>query len=165
MKVGIVGLGYVGLPLATAFAKKYKVMGFDINKNRVNQLNSGNDYTNELTKDQILESLGKSINFSYEENDLEDVDFFIISVPTPINKDKTPNLNPLKSASKTVAAYLKKSSIVVFESTVYPGVTEEICVPILEKGSGLKFNVDFHVGYSPERINPGDKEHTITKIK
>ena len=165
MKIAVIGLGYVGLPLAVAIAKKYHVIGFDINEKRVNQLNSGDDITNELTKNQVLELLGRSIYFSSKENDLKDVDFFIVTVPTPINNDKTPNLNPLKSASKTVATYLKKSSIVVFESTVYPGVTEDICVPILEKGSGLKFNVDFHVGYSPERINPGDKEHTITKIK
>jgi len=165
MKIGLIGLGYVGLPLAVAIAKKHQVIGFDINEKRVDKLNSGYDITNELTKDQILESLGKSIYFSSKENDLKDVDFFIVTVPTPINNDKTPNLNPVISASKTVAKYLKKGSIVVFESTVYPGVTEDICVPILEKGSGLKFNVDFHVGYSPERINPGDKEHTVTKIK
>jgi len=163
--VGIIGLGYVGLPLAVTFAKKHKVIGFDINEKRVNQLNSGEDSTNELTKDQVLKSLDKSIYFSSKEDDLKDVNFFIVTVPTPINKDKTPNLNPVISASKTVAKYLKKDSIVVFESTVYPGVTEDICVPILEKGSGLKFDVDFHVGYSPERINPGDKEHTVTKIK
>jgi len=163
--VGIIGLGYVGLPLAVTFAKKHKVIGFDINEKRVNQLNSGEDSTNELTKDQVLKSLDKSIYFSSKEDDLKDVNFFIVTVPTPINKDKTPNLNPVISASKTVAKYLKKDSIVVFESTVYPGVTEDICVPILEKGSGLKFNIDFYVGYSPERINPGDKEHTVTKIK
>jgi len=163
--VGIIGLGYVGLPLAVTFAKKHKVIGFDINEKRVNQLNSGEDSTNELTKDQVLKSLDKSIYFSSKEDDLKDVNFFIVTVPTPINKDKTPNLNPVISASKTVAKYLKKDSIVVFESTVYPGVTEDICVPILEKGSGLKFKEDFHVGYSPERINPGDKEHTVTKIK
>jgi len=165
MKIGLIGLGYVGLPLAVAIAKKHQVIGFDINEKRVDKLNSGYDSTNELTKDQILESLGKSIYFSSKENDLKDVDFFIVTVPTPINNDKTPNLNPVISASKTVAKYLKKGSIVVFESTVYPGVTEDICVPILEKGSGLKFKEDFHVGYSPERINPGDKEHTVTKIK
>ena len=165
MKIGLIGLGYVGLPLAVAIAKKHQVIGFDINEKRVDKLNSGYDSTNELTKDQILESLGKSIYFSSKENDLKDVDFFIVTVPTPINNDKTPNLNPVISASKTVAKYLKKDSIVVFESTVYPGVTEDICVPILEKGSGLKFKEDFHVGYSPERINPGDKEHTVTKIK
>ncbi len=164
-KIGIIGLGYVGLPLAVAIAKKHPVIGFDINKKRISELNSGLDSTNELTNEQVLESLGKDIKYTDSESHLESVNFFVITVPTPINKDKTPNLNPVISASKTVAKYLKKDSIVVFESTVYPGVTEDICVPILEKGSSLKFNADFHVGYSPERINPGDKEHTVTKIK
>jgi UDP-N-acetyl-D-galactosamine dehydrogenase len=164
-KIGIIGLGYVGLPLAVAIAKKYQVIGFDINKKRISELNSGLDSTNELTNEQVLESLGEDIKYTDSESHLESVNFFVVTVPTPINKDKTPNLNPVISASKTVAKYLKKDSIVVFESTVYPGVTEDICVPILEKGSGLKFDVDFHVGYSPERINPGDKEHTVTKIK
>ena len=163
--IGIIGLGYVGLPLAVAITKKHQVIGFDINKKRISELNSGLDSTNELTNEEILESLGKDIKFTDFESHLKGVNFFIVTVPTPINNDKTPNLNPVISASKTVAKYLKKGSIVVFESTVYPGVTEDICVPILEKGSGLKFNVDFHVGYSPERINPGDKEHTVTKIK
>ena len=164
-KIGVIGLGYVGLPLAIEFAKKHHVIGYDINKNRVKRLISGDDSTNELTKEQVLESLGKSINFYFQEGYLKGVDFFIVTVPTPINKDKTPNLNPVICASKTVAKYLKKGSIVVFESTVYPGVTEDICIPLLEKGSGLKFKEDFHVGYSPERINPGDKQHTVTKIK
>ena len=163
--IGIIGLGYVGLPLAVAIAKKYKVIGFDINKKRITELNSGLDSTNELANEQVLESLVKKIEFTNFEGQLESVNFFVVTVPTPINKDKTPNLKPVISASKTVAKYLKKGSIVVYESTVYPGVTEDICVPILEKESGLKFNVDFHVGYSPERINPGDKEHTVTKIK
>ncbi|MDA8657624.1 nucleotide sugar dehydrogenase [Flavobacteriaceae bacterium] len=163
--IGIIGLGYVGLPLAVAIAKKYQVIGFDINKKRISELNSGLDSTNELTNEQVLESLGKAIKYTDSESHLEGVNFFVVTVPTPINKDKTPNLSPVISASKTVSKYLKKGSIVVFESTVYPGVTEDICVPILEKGSGLKFNIDFHVGYSPERINPGDKEHTVTKIK
>ena len=163
--IGIIGLGYVGLPLAVAIAKKHQVIGFDINKKRISELNSGLDITNELTNEQVLESLGKDIKYTDSESHLESVNFFVVTVPTPINKDKTPNLSPVISASKTVSKYLKKDSIVVFESTVYPGVTEDICVPILEKGSGLKFNIDFHVGYSPERINPGDKEHTVTKIK
>jgi len=163
--IGIIGLGYVGLPLAVAIAKKHQVIGFDINKKRISELNSGLDSTNELTNEQVLESLGEDIKYTDSESHLESVNFFVVTVPTPINKDKTPNLNPVISASKTVAKYLKKDSIVVFESTVYPGVTEDICVPILEKGSGLKFKEDFHVGYSPERINPGDKEHTVTKIK
>ena len=164
-KIAIIGLGYVGLPLAVAMAKKNNLIGFDINKKRVSELNSGLDSTNELTKTQVLESLGKTIEYTNTESDLEKANFFIVTVPTPINKDKTPNLNSVISATKTVAKYLKKDSIIVFESTVYPGVTEDICVPILEQGSGLKYNDDFFVGYSPERINPGDKEHTVTKIK
>ena len=163
--IGIIGLGYVGLPLAVAIAKKHQVIGFDINKKRISELNSGLDNTNELTNEEVLESLGKAIKYTNSESHLKGVNFFIVTVPTPINNDKTPNLNPVISASKTVAKYLKKGSIIVFESTVYPGVTEDICVPILEEGSGLQFDVDFHVGYSPERINPGDKEHTVTKIK
>jgi UDP-N-acetyl-D-galactosamine dehydrogenase len=164
-EIAVIGLGYVGLPLAVAIAKKYQVIGFDINKKRISELNSGLDSTNELSNKEVLESLGKDIKYTDSESHLEGVNFFVVTVPTPINKDKTPNLNPVISASKTVSKYLKEGSIVVFESTVYPGVTEDICVPILEKGSGLKFNIDFHVGYSPERINPGDKEHTVTKIK
>ena len=163
--IGIIGLGYVGLPLAVAIAKKYQVIGFDINKKRISELNSGLDITNELTNEQVLESLGKDIKYTDSESHLESVNFFVVTVPTPINKDKTPNLTPVIRASETVSKYLKRGDIVVYESTVYPGVTEDICVPILEEGSGLKFNVDFHVGYSPERINPGDKEHTVTKIK
>ena len=164
-RVGIIGLGYVGLPLAVAIAKKYQVIGFDINKQRISELNSGIDSTNELTNEELQELPGGSIEFTNSESHLDYANFFIVTVPTPINKDKTPNLTPVIRASETVSKYLKRGDIVVYESTVYPGVTEEICVPILEEGSGLKFNVDFHVGYSPERINPGDKEHTVTKIK
>ncbi len=164
-KIGVIGLGYVGLPLAVEIAKHFQVIGFDINKKRVLELNSGLDSTNELTNEEVLESLGESLKYTNSESHLEKVNFFIVTVPTPINKDKTPNLNPLISASKTVSKYLKNGSIVVFESTVYPGVTEDICVPILEQESGLKYNDDFFVGYSPERINPGDKQHTLTKIK
>jgi len=163
--IGIVGLGYVGLPLAVEMVKKYNVVGFDINQDRIYQLNKGLDITNELTSNQVLNSLKLGITYSADSDQLSESKFFIVTVPTPINKDKTPNLNPVIRASKTVAKYLKKDSIVVFESTVYPGVTEEICVPFLEEGSGLKFKEDFHVGYSPERINPGDKQHTVTKIK
>ena len=164
-KIGIIGLGYVGLPLAIALAKKYQVVGFDINKKRINELNNGYDSTNELTSEQVKEHLNKNINYTNDESSLDDASFYIVTVPTPINKDKTPNLTPVIKASETVSKYLKKDDFVVYESTVYPGVTEEICVPILESGSGLKFNSDFFVGYSPERINPGDKEHTVTKIK
>ena len=164
-KIAVIGLGYVGLPLANALAEVYRVVGFDINKKRIKELNNGYDSTNELSSNQVNEYLNENIIYTSSENKLKEANFFIVTVPTPINDDKTPNLNPVISASKTVARYLKKDAVVVFESTVYPGVTEDICVPILEKGSGLKFNADFHVGYSPERINPGDKEHTVTKIK
>ena len=164
-KIGIIGLGYVGLPLATALAKKYQVVGFDINQKRINELNNGYDSTNELTSEQVKEQLNKNINFSNDQSSLDDASFYIVTVPTPINKDKTPNLNPVINASETVSKCLKKDDIVVYESTVYPGVTEDICIPMLELGSGLKYNLDFFVGYSPERINPGDKEHTVTKIK
>lgn len=164
-KIGVIGLGYVGLPLAVEIAKHFQVIGFDINKKRILELNSGLDSTNELTNEEVLGSHGETLKYTNSESHLEKVNFFIVTVPTPINKDKTPNLNPLISASKTVSKYLKNRSIVVFESTVYPGVTEDICVPILEQESGLKYNDDFFVGYSPERINPGDKQHTVTKIK
>tara|TARA_A100001011_G_C14320535_1_gene850373 strand:- start:4063 stop:5325 length:1263 start_codon:yes stop_codon:yes gene_type:complete len=164
-KLGIIGLGYVGLPLAVTMAKKYNTLGFDINKKRIDELNSGYDNTNELSPDQVKKYLRKSILYTYEEKELFDVNFYIITVPTPINSDKSPDLRLIISATKTVSKYLKNEDIVVFESTVYPGLTEEICIPILEKGSGLKINEDFMVGYSPERINPGDKKHTITKIK
>lgn len=164
-KICVLGLGYVGLPLANALASIYQVIGFDVNQKRIEELNSGYDSTNELSSDQVREYLNKNIIYTDNEIKLSEANFYIVTVPTPINLDKTPNLNPVINASKNVAKYLKKDSIVVFESTVYPGVTEDICVPILEKGSGLKFKDDFHVGYSPERINPGDKEHTVTKIK
>lgn len=164
-KLGIIGLGYVGLPLAVAMAKKFNVQGFDINKKRIDELNSGYDSTKELSLDEVKRHLGKSIFYTHEERVLSDVNFYIITVPTPINSDKSPDLRPIISATTTVSKFLKKEDIVVFESTVYPGLTEEICIPILEKGSGLEINDDFMAGYSPERINPGDKKHTITKIK
>lgn len=164
IKICVIGLGYVGLPLAVELARKYHIIGYDINHKRVEELNNGYDSTNELTSNQVKEHSNKSIIYTTNESELIEANFYIVTVPTPINIDKTPNLNPVINASKTVAKYLKKGSIIVFESTVYPGVTEDICVPILEKGSGLKFIEDFHVGYSPERINPGDKEHTVTKI-
>jgi UDP-N-acetyl-D-galactosamine dehydrogenase len=164
-KICVVGLGYVGLPLAVAMAKKFYVLGFDINKKRIDELNSGYDNTNELLPDEVKKYLRKSIFYTYNEKELSGVNFYIITVPTPINSDKSPDLRPIISATTMVSKYLKKGDIVVFESTVYPGLTEEICVPLLEKETGLKINDDFHVGYSPERINPGDKKHTITKIK
>ncbi|QCD44510.1 nucleotide sugar dehydrogenase [Campylobacter mucosalis] len=164
MKIGIIGLGYVGLPLAAAFSAKYEVVGFDINKARIGELVSGFDRTLELDKTQMQTALQNGIKFSLNLDDIKDCNFYIVTVPTPIDKNNRPDLTPVIKASQSVAKVLKKGDIVVYESTVYPGVTEEICVPILEQ-SGLKFNIDFFCGYSPERINPGDKEHTVTKIR
>jgi len=164
-KIAIIGLGYVGLPLAHAFSMKYKVIGFDVNQSRIDELLTGFDRTLELSTDKLQESLGRGIQFSSNVDDLEDCNIFIITVPTPINKNKRPDLSPLLKASETVGRILHKDNIVIYESTVYPGATEEDCVPVLEKYSGLIYNKDFYCGYSPERINPGDKEHTVTKIK
>jgi UDP-N-acetyl-D-galactosamine dehydrogenase len=167
----VIGLGYVGLPLAVEFAKKYPVTGFDINKERITELRSGNDHTLEISSEHLNSVLKKkqdSLTGLWVSDQLEDIktsNVFIVTVPTPVDKYNRPDLTPLVKASETVGKVLKKGDIVVYESTVYPGVTEEECVPILEKISGLKFNVDFFAGYSPERINPGDKEHTVTKIK
>lgn len=161
-KIAIIGLGYVGLPLAVEFGKKFKVIGFDTNKNRINELISGYDQTRETNKKEIESSI--NLNFSSNLSDIKECNVFIVTVPTPIDQFKKPDLRPLISASKAVGEALKKGDIVIYESTVYPGCTEEDCVPILEKESGLKFNLDFFCGYSPERINPGDKERTLTKI-
>ncbi|MBP8754639.1 MAG: nucleotide sugar dehydrogenase, partial [Chitinophagales bacterium] len=161
--IAIIGLGYVGLPLAVEFGKKYKTIGYDINRKRIEELNEGNDRTMEITKEQLSASTHLTLI-----NDLSPVgecNFFVVTVPTPIDKNNNPDLTPVLSASRMIGKLLKKGDIVVYESTVYPGCTEEECVPVLEKESGLKFNVDFFCGYSPERINPGDKEHTVTKIK
>ena len=163
-KIAIVGLGYVGLPLAAAFADQYPVIGIDINKQRVAELNRCEDQTNELTSEQLKAVVGKTLTITTEIQEAKNCTTFIVTVPTPVSQSKTPNLNPVISATKAVATVLKKGDTVVYESTVYPGVTEEICVPLLEEATGLKFNEDFYVGYSPERINPGDKKHTITKI-
>jgi len=158
----IVGLGYVGLPLAVLFSKKgYKVIGYDINEERIKELRQGIDRTNEVSKEDLKST---NIEFTTNPEKISEANVIIVTVPTPIDEHKIPNLNPLKSATKTVGKYMQKGSIVVYESTVYPGVTEEICVPILEKESGLKWKRDFHVGYSPERVNPGDKKHTIENI-
>lgn len=162
-KIAIIGLGYVGLPLAVEFGKKINVVGFDINKERIAELQNGFDRTREVESDELKSSTG--LSYSSELNDLKDVTCFIVTVPTPVDEFKTPDLRPLQSASKTVGAVLKKGDIVIYESTVYPGCTEEVCVPVLEKVSGLKFNIDFFCGYSPERINPGDKVHRVTTIK
>ncbi len=160
-KLGVIGLGYVGLPIALEFARKIKVVGFDINAERVELMKNNIDPSEELTAKDFE---GCDIEFTHKLEDLEDVNFFIVAVPTPIDEYNQPNLKPLLDASKTVGKVLKKGDYVVFESTVYPGCTEDDCIPVLEKHSGLKFIEDFKVGYSPERINPGDKEHTITKI-
>lgn len=163
-KISVIGLGYVGLPLAVSFAKVADVIGFDIAKDKVEGYINGIDVTKEVGNEALKET---TISFTSNEEDLKKAKFHIVAVPTPINNDKTPNLNPVKGASRTLGKNLTKGSIVVFESTVYPGVTEDICVPILERESGLKCGIDFKVGYSPERINPGDKVHrfeTITKV-
>ena len=162
-KIGIIGLGYVGLPLAIEFGKKYQTIGFDINKNRINELKNNYDKTKEVDNESFLNS--KYLSFSSIENEISGCNIFIITVPTPIDKFNTPDLTPLLRASETAGKHLKKGDIVIYESTVYPGCTEEDCVPILEKYSGLRYNEDFFCGYSPERINPGDKINTITKIK
>ena len=171
-KIGIIGLGYVGLPLAVAFAKKYPVVGFDINQDRVSQLKNNKDHTLEITDDELKEVNVDNFNgFStglistFNLTDLETCNFYIITVPTPVDKNHRPILTPLIKASESVGKILKKGDFVVYESTVYPGATEEDCLPILEKNSGLELNKDFFIGYSPERINPGDKQHTVTKIK
>ena len=164
MKIAVIGLGYVGLPLAAAFSEKYEVTGFDVNAARIEELKSGYDRTLELSAEQMKKAIESGMKFSLNLDDIKDCNFFIVTVPTPIDKNKRPDLTPVIKATQSVAKVLKKGDIVVYESTVYPGVTEEICVPLLEQ-SGLKFNEDFFCGYSPERINPGDKEHTVTKIK
>ena len=161
-KIAVIGLGYVGLPLAIEFGKKFTTVGFDINKERIGELNEGIDRTLEVNEAILKEA--KFIKFSYDFADLEESNIYIITVPTPVDKYNKPDLTPLRKASETIAKVLKKGDIVVYESTVYPGATEEECVPVLEKFSGLVYNKDFYCGYSPERINPGDKEHTVSKI-
>jgi UDP-N-acetyl-D-galactosamine dehydrogenase len=173
--IAIIGLGYVGLPLARLFATKYPVIGFDINQNRINELRSGTDSTLEVS-DDVLQAVLVNENptasniatnglfCSFDISDIQGCNYFIVTVPTPVDKNNRPDLTPLYKASETVGKVLKKGDIVIYESTVYPGATEEECIPVLERVSGLKFNVDFFAGYSPERINPGDKEHTVEKI-
>ena len=179
IKIAVIGLGYVGLPLARLFATKYPVVGFDINQTRIDGLRSGTDSTLEVS-DEVLQkvlvasfvtssavesqSVTTGLYVSSNIDDIADCNYYIVTVPTPVDKNNRPDLTPLYKSSETVAKVLKKGDIVIYESTVYPGVTEEECVPVLEKISGLKFNVDFFAGYSPERINPGDKEHTVEKI-
>ena len=169
-KIAIIGLGYVGLPLAVEFAKQFFVVGFDINKQRINELNSGVDKTLEVDNDNLKSVLTSDLSADkglYITDNLEALavaNYYIITVPTPTDELKRPVFTPLIKASETVGKVLKNDDIVVYESTVYPGATEDICIPVLEKVSGLKFNKDFYAGYSPERINPGDKKHTVTKI-
>lgn len=166
--IAIIGLGYVGLPLAVAFAEKYTVIGFDINDNRISELNSGADHTLEVSEEVLKRVLNPSgengLTVTSNPEALSAASVFIVTVPTPTNKFNQPVLTPLQNASKTIGKVLKEGAVVIYESTVYPGVTEDICVPILEEVSGLKFNVNFYAGYSPERVNPGDKERTVTKI-
>ncbi len=163
-KICVIGLGYVGLPLAHAFSEKYEVVGFDISAWRIDELSAGHDRTLELNETQVNEAIQNGMKFSLDVDDIKDCNIFIVTVPTPIDKNKRPDLTPLIKASETIGKVLKKDDIVIYESTVYPGATEEECVPVLEKFSKMKFNEDFYCGYSPERINPGDKEHTVTKI-
>ena len=162
LKIAVIGLGYVGLPLAVEFGKHRPVLGFDINAERIAALRKGNDHTLEVRNEELAQS--PQLNFSSDINELAECNFFIVTVPTPIDDYKQPDLTPLIKASEAIGSLLKKDDIVVYESTVYPGATEEVCIPVLEKVSGLVFNQDFYAGYSPERINPGDKEHRVTNI-
>ncbi|MGD2119087.1 MAG: Vi polysaccharide biosynthesis UDP-N-acetylglucosamine C-6 dehydrogenase TviB [Chromatiales bacterium] len=163
LKIGVIGLGYVGLPLAVEFGKKIDTIGFDINTARINELKNGHDSSLEVEDDE-LKNVAK-LSYTTDINDLKSCNFYIVTVPTPIDEHKKPDLTPLESASRTLGKVIAKNDIAVYESTVYPGATEEVCIPILEKESGLVFNKDFYVGYSPERINPGDKEHRVINIK
>lgn len=165
IKIAVIGLGYVGLPLARLFSTKYKTIGFDINKGRVEQLMTGVDNTLEVDESILKAAINSGFVCTTELERIKDCNFYIVTVPTPVDKNNRPDLTPLIKASETVGKVLSKGDIVVYESTVYPGATEEDCIPVVEKTSGLKFNIDFFAGYSPERINPGDKEHTVEKIK
>lgn len=161
-KIAVIGLGYVGLPLAVAFGKKYSTVGFDINQKRVEELQSGVDHTLEVSEQELKET--PNLTYSANKDDLSQCDYIIVTVPTPIDKNKQPDLTPLRKASEMIGTIIKPETVVIFESTVYPGATEEDCIPIIEKGSGLTFNQDFYAGYSPERINPGDKKHRLESI-
>ena len=164
-RIAILGLGYVGLPLAVEFSKRYNVLGYDINKEKVDKLNHFEDYTNQVDRKELKTVLKDKLVISSQERLLSDCNTYISTVPTPVKANKDPDLTYLMNASKTIGKYLKKGDLVIYESTVYPGCTEEYCVPILEEFSELKFNKDFFCGYSPERINPGDKVNTLTSIK
>lgn len=161
-RIGIIGLGYVGLPLAVAFGKKYQTLGFDINQQRIDELNRGEDHTLEVSPEEL--NSVTSLSFSCNAEDLGNCDFIIVTVPTPIDKNRQPDLTPLRKASEMIGKVLKAGSTVIYESTVYPGATEEVCIPLIEKHSGMQFNKDFFAGYSPERINPGDKTHRLESI-
>lgn len=163
LKIAIIGLGYVGLPLAVEFGKKTPVVGFDIHQKRIDELKNGQDHTLEVSPEELIQA--KQLSYSAELEDLKSCNFFIVTVPTPVDQVNRPDLTPLKKASETLGRVIKKGDIIVYESTVYPGATEEVCIPVLERVSGLTFNQDFFAGYSPERINPGDKVNTLTKIK
>lgn len=166
IKICVIGLGYVGLPLARLFSTKFQTIGFDMNQNRVDSLNNAHDATLEVDDNLLKEAIEKNgFRCTTDLNDIKDCNFYVVAVPTPVDENNRPDLRPLWGASETVGKVISKGDIVVYESTVYPGVTEEECLPVVEKVSGLKFNVDFYAGYSPERINPGDKEHTVEKIK
>jgi len=165
IKIAVIGLGYVGLPLARLFSTKYKTIGFDINKARVAELMEGYDSTLEIESDLLNKAFAKGFVCSTNIEDIKDCNFYIVTVPTPVDRNNRPDLTPLLKASETIGKVISKGDIVVYESTVYPGATEEDCIPVVERVSGLHFNVDFFAGYSPERINPGDKEHTVEKIK
>ena len=164
-KICVIGLGYVGLPLARLFSTKYQTVGFDMNQSRVDALNSGHDATLEVDDNLLQEAINNGFKCTTDINDIKDCNVYVVAVPTPVDDNNRPDLRPLWGASETVGKVISKGDIVIYESTVYPGVTEEECLPVVEKVSGLKFNVDFYAGYSPERINPGDKEHTVEKIK
>jgi UDP-N-acetyl-D-galactosamine dehydrogenase len=168
-RIAVIGLGYVGLPLAVEFSTKFKTFGFDINAKRIEELNNGKDHTLEINEEELKNRLkpsneNKGLICTNDLDDIKDCNIYIVTVPTPVDKHNHPDLTPLYKASETVGKVLEKDNIVIYESTVYPGVTEDECVPVLERVSGLKFNIDFYCGYSPERINPGDKEHTVSKI-
>jgi len=165
IKIAVIGLGYVGLPLARLFSTKFTTVGFDINQKRVNELMSGHDATLEVEDDLLNDAIKGGFVCSSNLQDIKDCNFYVVTVPTPVDKNNNPDLTPLYKASETVGKVISKGDIVVYESTVYPGVTEDECLPVVERVSGLKFNVDFFAGYSPERINPGDKLHTVEKIK
>lgn len=165
IKIAVIGLGYVGLPLARLFSTKYKTVGFDMNPKRVEALMAGHDSTLEVSDELLQSAIANGFICTSNIEDMRDCNFYVVAVPTPVDKNNNPDLSPLYGASTTIGKVLKKGDIVVYESTVYPGVTEDECIPVVEKVSGLKYNVDFFAGYSPERINPGDKEHTVEKIK